>query len=92
MSEERRTVVVGGTYGHLRVIEELAARDKAGRRRFRAECLVVEDGAMCMAQTVKMAHELTGHRYRACKRHSEAHAGKTRARFGQLNLPRGGRG
>jgi hypothetical protein len=88
---ERRTVVIGHSYGHLEVLEELPTRGRDGSRRFKCKCLVVEGGVMCAAETVKKSHDLLGHRYRACKGCSDRHVRQARRHFGRINLPPGGR-
>lgn len=79
--EERRAVAAGETYGHLEVVEELTGRDAKGSRRYRCRCLRVLEGRMCGNLTIKSAHQLNDHRFRACKECSEEYVREHRRSY-----------
>lgn len=72
-------IVVGESYGHLEVLEELPKRLGQNDRRFRCRCHNVIDGNPCGAFTIKRTTQLTKPgAFRACTGCTEAHMKKTR--------------
>lgn len=76
---KRKTVEVGGIYGHLEVVERVT---RPGRKPLnRCICRNVVEGAECGRRCVRHTSYLTGRSFRACDRCTREHVKETRREY-----------